>query len=367
MSQPKLRSMRAGFSLIELLVAISIICLLMSLLLPAVQHAREAARRITCVNNLHNIGVAVHTCAATWDGRLPCLAANYCGGDGAVHTHSWAVELLPCLDSVGLYDQIAGYSGPDPDGPYPAGEYPFGRIFTCPSSSSHDRNGSAMSYVANAGYIRGDLWNDSRDHHAQQVNWDRNCLCDGALLSHPDRPYAYATGVFWRDLPDDAYQQRLSLIEGGDGLSSTFLMTENLQAGTYDSASTGRIGFGISVPVMPTLAPFHISATNLGECCPHVPPSSRSCGPRETYDLVLLPTFSVYDRKNDHDARINADPHGELGRHPRPSSSHPGGVNMLWCDGRVTFVYQGIDEFVYAYLISSAGMRSHQAIVQAID
>ncbi|MBL8850143.1 MAG: DUF1559 domain-containing protein [Planctomycetaceae bacterium] len=360
------RPARSGFTLLELLVTISIICVLMSLLLPAVQNAREAARRIECVNNLHNIGVAIHTYAANRGDALPFLATSYSGESGPAREHSWAVELLPFLDSAGLYEQIATYSGPDPSGPYPAGKYPFRRIFACPSSATHDRNGSAMSFVANAGYIRGEYWNDTTLHHAEQINWDRNCPCAGSLLTHSDALYAYATGVFWRRLPDDPYQQRLSLIERGDGLGSTFMITENLQAGTYDSASTGQIAFGISVPVMPTLAPYHISETNPGECCPSVPPCSRSCGPVEVSDLVLLPSFSVYDRENDHDARINADRGGSRGQHPRPSSSHPGGVNMLWCDGRVTFLNQQIDEFLYAHLISTAGTRFRQSIPQSL-
>lgn len=358
---------RSGFTLLELLVTISIICVLMSLLLPAVQGAREAARRIECVNNLHNLGLAIHTYAANRGDAVPYLATTYSSGSGPVREHSWAVELLPFLDSAGLYDEIATYEGPDPSGPYPAGEYPFRRIFACPSSSTHARNGSALSYVANAGYIRGEFWNDSTLHHAQQVNWDRNCPCAGPLLSQSDALYAYATGVFWRKLPDDTYQQRLSLIERGDGLMSTFMISENLQGGTYDSASTGQISFGISVPVMPTLAPYHISEKNQGECCPTVPPCSRNCGPVEVSDLLLLPSFSVYDEENDHDARINAIGGGNRGQHPRPSSSHPNAVNMLWCDGRVTFINQQIDEFLYARLITSAGTRHRQAIIQSFD
>src|SRR6185503_10760977 len=102
---------------------------------------------------------------------------------------------------------------------YPRGKYPLRTVLTCPSSASHDHDGSALSYVANAGYIRGNLWDDSPDHHAEQINWDRNCPCAGALLSQPDRLYAYSTGVFWRKLPDDAYQQKISLIARGGGLT----------------------------------------------------------------------------------------------------------------------------------------------------
>lgn len=299
--------------------------------------------------------------------KLPYLGTSYGGGSVPVRSHSWAVELLPFLDGAGIFERIVGYTGTDPDGPFPAGQYPFRAVLACPSSGVADRHGSGLSYVANAGYIRGELWADSPDHHAEQINWDRSCPCDGPLLSQSDRIYAYATGVFWRKLPDDNYQQRLSLIASGDGLANTFMISENLQAGPYDSDHTGRIGFGISVSVMPTLAPYHVSQANQGECCPNPPPCTRNCAPAEVSDLVLLPTFAAHDQENDNDARINANAGGELGRHPRPSSSHPRGVNMLWCDGRVTFVNQDIDEFVYARLITVAGGRHGQAIDGAID
>ncbi len=60
-AQSPIRAIRGGFSLIELMVAVGIISVLMSLLLPAVQSAREAARRTQCRNNLHQIGIAIHS------------------------------------------------------------------------------------------------------------------------------------------------------------------------------------------------------------------------------------------------------------------------------------------------------------------
>src|SRR6478609_4093851 len=98
-----------GFTLIELLVVIAIIAILIALLLPAVQQAREAARRTQCKNNLKQIGLALHN----YHDTFLCLPHRQGGTNGPDPTQNnrdetgGTVFLLPYIDQAPLYNQIA--------------------------------------------------------------------------------------------------------------------------------------------------------------------------------------------------------------------------------------------------------------------
>lgn len=216
-----------GFTLIELLVVIAIIAVLIALLLPAVQQAREAARRTQCKNNLKQLGLAFH---------------NYHDALGALPSHQyyfqrwgWGTMLLPYLDQAPLYNRLAAangtYSGIPAVGfnaeifsltTTPSGIETALQAFRCPS----DRGSTTI--VASFGGS-GKIW--GRSNYPGVVGSDNK-----AASSFPSN----GAFPFW---PNGQFSDPVRRFRDfTDGLSNCFLVGERRSKGTINGLSVGKDG-----------------------------------------------------------------------------------------------------------------------------
>lgn len=208
---PKYRRM-SGFTLVELLVVIAIIGILIALLLPAVQAAREAARRSQCTNNLKQISLAVHNYHDTYKSIPPAAA----GGWGQTY-HAY---ILPFIEQQAVYDLCAPWS----DSGYANTNRPTDRFtimartiipaYKCPSDpqpSTWSLNNVTQRAVGNySACVGGDLFETDNADSAYAIDV-RNA--NGMML-----PYSFTSGTRRREC--------VRFAEVLDGLSNTVMVSE---------------------------------------------------------------------------------------------------------------------------------------------
>ena len=219
-----------AFTLVELLVVIAIIGILIALLLPAVQAAREAARRMTCTNKLKQIGLALHT---RHDARK-AFPAGYDSMNGryTANTVGTSVHLFPYLEQSALYDQV--YSGDETDIPRGTGA-PWNVMAVCDADITFllcpsDGMGTRKINI-------GELANSTlyRDRSVGGNNYVYS-LGDGLWAQdNPDalngQPDVTSRGMFYRDAK--------TMATASDGTSTTVAVSECLTPSQHQGQEVG--------------------------------------------------------------------------------------------------------------------------------
>jgi prepilin-type N-terminal cleavage/methylation domain-containing protein len=364
---------RGGFTLIELLVVISIIAVLASLILPGVQNAREAGRRITCLNNMKNVGLAALNYATANNGQLPPLTGDsyYTVGSATDSAKTavpapWTVHLLPYLDQAGLFERITDSEltrvGAAETYALTVTDIPNIKAFTCPNDQSADDNG-ALSFAANVGYISNQLWSSTNNSHRIQTldtsstpavvtfyQWSEYSG-EPAQSAEEYAKRTLATGVFWRQnspgvVTHNVTNLKMTLDRMRDGTTQTLMFSENITNGGWlpapqsvNGAATADLGFGFQVATSATGVPAMVLAAVGTES----PASDQTKASRINSSL------------------------NSTGSIARAASLHPQVVNAIFCDGSARTLNQSINDGVYARLITPNGNTYRQAILSSND
>ncbi|TWT35279.1 hypothetical protein KOR34_01670 [Posidoniimonas corsicana] len=308
-----------AFTLVELLVVIAIIGVLIALLLPAVQAARESARRMQCVNHLKQWGLAMHLHHDT-KRQLPIGAQGKLNVDFPRQT--WVLHLWPFIEEVNLAAEV----GPDTDLDTPPFSVPNSLdglsgqavpMYRCPSDSGQD--------------ILSGYYQRRRGNYV--VNWGNvpyGDRFDRAELKNLQLEFGEGEAPFRHDNGDPLSPVRTSFSKIVDGTSHTLLMAELLMAQTSED-----LDWRGDILNDEGLLRFHTMMTpNSPE-----PDLVDSAGPSgkpwyvDTFD-PLMPVAPVAKRNQRCAAR----------------SRHTGGVNAALCDGSVDFFTDGVDRYYWAAL-----------------
>ena len=363
------RQSRHGFTLIELLVVISIIATLMALLLPAIQNAREAARRTQCMNHQRQISTAIHGWATAHANQLPAFgyfidSGNYpsLSAGTPLPQRSWVVELLPYIDQQGLFDRWDKTSSltmntlPDESTPNLNPQWASLNIetLTCPDDQSAYKTSGGLSYVVNAGF--GDGVGGGADHNfgIESLDWVLPASVDAS-----DTAITRTTGVFWaanETLGAKNFSANLGRIY--DGGSNTLMIGENLMAGVdTEHAFAPPLG-DMSMPSAngtTWASPAHKSCTFIVPVA--ITPPSASLIYRTGYD-VLAGLNGPFP---------NMGKSGVEGETPYLSSLHPGLVVVGFCDGSVRPLNESIDQNVYLRLMTPGATREKSNLTNGAE
>ena len=299
---------RTGFTLIELLVVIAIIAILMGLLVPAVQKVREAAARITCSNNLKQMGLAAHNYAGDHNSAFPPLYQSYwtvpassTGGDVEVFC-----ELLPNLEQQNVYNMMG-------NPPQVMNVWTVAmKLYACPSDGTFG-NGFGTTY-----------WGESVPVGSYLANFQ--------VFGNPNSGNNY---------PNNTVGSPNLMASFQDGTSNTVLFAEGL-AKRQISCTPWPYYWADSMPMFAYGNAAGTKAYSSG-----LDPGMNGCVgysgiPGGNGNLNCM--FDVQPKP----FLMNVNP-------LRPATGHTGGMNACFADGHVAFLPAGMDPAVWWAIQTPAG------------
>jgi len=314
MSSKNVFCKRAGFTLVELLVVIAIIGVLVALLLPAVQAAREAARRAQCSNNLRQIGLATTQYADTYKGAFPVASYACCYG-------TWLVALLPYIEQKALFDNYKHFgdvASADTTVRYSGAQnLPVTKVriqaYTCPSDAVVDapnlRSGITWhNYVANHG-------STTKARTAQL-----GTMLNGQPNKFKGAPFVYVSST-------TSNPQVVRMADVFDGMSNTLAFSETVQGHSSDLRGFAWWGGGC-----------HFET--------YMPPNSNQEDMLE--DISYCVTTDSYNPPCN--VATTAIPTTIAAR-----SRHPSGVMATMCDGSVRFIPNTVNLDIWRAISTAAG------------
>ena len=321
-----------GFTLVELLVVIAIIGILVGLLLPAVQAAREAARRMQCSNNLKQLGLALHNYESAFK-SIPTRSGgtNSSSGTGQFNSNrgrlSAFIPLLSFIEGGNIYNRIAaGDANNPPGGPHawanwaPWNESPA--FMRCPSDNGYTNSTRTNSYALSAGDQVEGLMNglsgqargvfsprgSGRGYKfAEITDGTSNTIALSERLCQQQTPYRAENPVA---VGANQVEIVLATHTRVSGVINTPSVCNTVVSGRYFvGGSTVQARFGIA---WQDANPMYVSFNTV------LPPNGASCA----------------------DGGINGD---SVHLIIPPASRHTGGVNIVLCDGSLRFISNSID------------------------
>lgn len=273
-----------GFTLVELLVVITIIGILMALLLPAVNFAVENARQRQCMNNMRQMAMGCVSFDQTKQ-RFPGYTNKQAYKDGNTTKYrqvSWFIEISRELERGDIYEAWQASNAATPAAPYID-------FAICPSDPPDSNDQPFLAYVGNAGF------NDATN----------NQIANGIM--HNYYPDSSNATVF----PTRA----ITATQIKDGVTNTLLISENIQATRYDVAD-------------------------------------------KTSNVFVWWESSASPRGINNDKNIASVASADASKYARPSSNHPGGVNVAFADSHTQWLRQDIDYKVYVQLMTTKHSES---------